>query len=229
MVLVIVVTILIISFCIEQYRVGQWRKDRLNEKPNSTNTYVDYFGMERDRKTNQPRFTGVGLSGDIIQTDKDNNIIKNLSISNENDKLQRLLPKAKELGIKTIELGVLPSEKNKYPQTIYANNKYKDINTKANYIVIKGSSKRGMDLAHYYYDFEKKKVLCPTDGFKMRFNDPKFCSVYNTRSIKSNLSWDDVLNEIPKLQEDINNDELRSFDICKKDDDYLYYFGKEMR
>lgn len=229
MALFIVIVILLISLAVQQYKAGRWRKDRLKESPNYTNTYLDYFGMERDRDTNAPRFISTDLSGDTVMYDKNHNVISNLSKTNETDKFMEHYSEAKANGQRAIELDFLPSEQNKY--NFYAKKKYKDISTNANYLVIEGSNDRGMNLAHYYYDYEKRIVVCPSDGFIKRFNDSNLCPVYNTRQIGSNknLTWDEVLKEISLLQRDIDSNGLDWMQICDADLDYYTYFGKKKR
>ena len=226
MALAIVILILIISFSIEQIRASQWKKDRLKEEPNYTNTYTDFFGMDRDRKTNEPRFFGTDMSGDRIVYDKNHKVISNLSQRNEDEKFIAQSLEAKETGQRAVELDFLPSELKQYPDLLWAQHKYKDIKTGANYIIISGSSERGMDLAHYYYDYKRQRVVCPSDGFTKRFEDPKLCRVYNTRSLaqRDELSWEDVLNEIPLLQDDIKNNGFDKWSICDRDDLFGLYF-----
>lgn len=227
MVLAIVIIVLILSWAIEQGKADQWRNERLKGKPNYTNTYLDYFGMERDRKTNEPRFFGTDMSGDRVMYDKNRKVIKNLSKSVEEDKVKSQIVKAKGRGQRAIELDFLPSELHEINLAFSAKKKYQDVKTKANYIVIEGDLKRGMNLAHYYYDYKAKKVICPTDGFAKRFNDSSMCAVRNTRSVHSaNLTWDDVLAEIPKLQKDIDANGLNWMNVCDKDMDYFKYFVK---
>lgn len=227
MALAIVIIVLVLSFAIEQAKAMSWKKDRLR-KDDGSSTYTDYFGLDRDKKTNDPRFVGIDISGDRVMYDKNHNIVMNFSQKNEWDKFLLQYQEAKENGQRAIELDFTPSERNS--NKFYAKKKYKDLSANADYIVIKGNIHRGMDLAHYYYDYTNRKVVCPSDGFIKRFNDPNFCKVKNTMSIKADdLSWDDVIKEIALLQKDIDENGLSQTSIIAEDSDYYAYFGKETR
>ena len=227
MALVIVIIVLVLSVAIQQIKAASWRHDRLKEDSDSS-TYTDYFGLDRDRKTNEPRFIGVDISGDRVMYDKNHNIIMNFSQKNEWNKFLSQYQEAKEKGQRAIELDFTPSERNN--NKFYAKKKYKDLNANADYIVIKGNIHRGMDLAHYYYDYTNRKVVCPSDGFTKRFNDSRYCKVRNTTSMNAgDLSWDDVIKEIALLQKDIDENGLSQTSIITEDSDYYAYFGKETR
>ena len=226
MVLAFVITILIISLLIEKTKAAQWRRDKLKEKPNHTNTYLDYYGMERDRKTGAPRFIGTDISGDMIMYNEKHTVLKNLSKDNEKSNMTKQLQYTKGQDQKAIELDFLPSERNKYH--LPSEKKYKDIRNGLNYIIIKGNPERGMDLAHYYYDYENRKVIAPSDGFTKRFNDIKLCKVKNMLS-GLDLSWQNVIEEMILLQNDISKNGLDWKWICAKDDDYFRYFAERMR
>ncbi|SFU56938.1 hypothetical protein [Butyrivibrio sp. INlla21] len=227
MALFIVLIILLASFGIEQYKAGQWRREQLKKDPGPCDTYTDYFGMDRDRKTDAIRFTALDMNGDRVLQDKHFKTIRNLSKEKEIEQFNAATPKAIEMGLRAVELELLPSDKKKYLSQFHLRKKYKDIYTKADYIIIKGNRNRGMDLVHYYYDYQSQKVVCPADGFEKRFNDPCAPKVRNTKSFRpefpENVCWDDVLAEIPKLQEDIDDHGLSMWQVVAQESDYGTY------
>lgn len=230
MALVIVLIILFVSLAAEQYQASKWKRNKLKDNPNYTNTYLDFFGLDRDRDSDDPRFFGTSSNGDRIMYDKNHNVISNLSKANEVDKFMSQWSLAKERGQKAVELDLLPSESHKYQNQFYAKKKYKDINTKDNYIVITGDPHRGMDQVHYYYDYENKKVVSPSDGFIKRYHDEKACKVVNTILIdRPVLTWDNVLDEMASLQKDIDENGLNRFLTCDYDTLYPMYFKWERK
>ena len=236
MFLFIMIMLIIIAAISASIKESAWKQEQIEEDTNNPEnvnnmlgTYVDSSGLLRDRYTNKPRTTTFDKNGDRVLYDEKMRPLLNIT--------QELYEKALKEKIKTakpndttVEFTDTEAERfihdEDYPKWHYL---YVDIFTNQRYILITGSSDRGMKDATYYFDYKTNKVIRPTDGFLKYLakpTDEKPLLMYSSQSHFPNLgekkeslanNMSNVISEIHALQYDIDeaikeNENIYSFD-----------------